>query len=159
MRQDVAGQRVVEVRAWELAWERAKDTIAEERERELVAWLTAELEPMIEVVNEISRRPRSALWRGASDRMAQALVLAGEDVGDRRRGEASARRALGLGGPLRGRLRVEEVVVEGEREPLLLRNGCCLWHRLPGESKCSSCPLLDPAERPARLAAEREEAG
>jgi FhuF 2Fe-2S C-terminal domain len=159
MRQDVAGQRVVEVRAWELAWGRAKDTVASGNEDDLVGWLVAELGPTIEVVNEISRRPRSALWRGASDRLAQALVLAGEELGNRALGEAAARRALAVPGPLGGRLRIEELVVGGEREVLLLRNGCCLWHRIPGEEKCSTCPLLESDARAPRVLAEQEVSG
>ena len=131
----------------------------DETEHELVDWLSAELEPMIEVVNEISRRPGSALWRGASDRVAQALVLAGEESGDAERGRRAARRALSVPGPLAGRLRIERLVVDGEVELLQVRNGCCLWHRIPGEPKCSSCPLLDPCERGARLLAEREDSG
>jgi FhuF 2Fe-2S C-terminal domain len=49
--------------------------------------------------------------------------------------------------------------VDGGVERVQLRNGCCLWHRIPGEAKCSTCPLLDPAERGARLLAERADSG
>jgi ferric iron reductase protein FhuF len=156
---DVCGQRVCEMRAWELAAAAAPGVLAGGGERALVASVVAELEPLVEQVNELSRRPRSALWRGAGDRLAQALVLAGEAIGEGGLGERAAGRALSVPGPLRGRLRIEELIVAGETERLLLRNGCCLWHRVPGEPKCSSCPLLDPAQRGARLAAEREESG
>jgi FhuF 2Fe-2S C-terminal domain len=158
-RMDVCGQRFVEVRAWELAWERAADVVARGGEGALIAALTGELEPLVEAVNEASRRPRAALWRGASDRVAQALMLAGEEMGAPERGEAAARRALAVRGPLAGTLRVAAIAVAGEIERLQIRNGCCLWHRIPGEAKCSNCPLLDPADRGARLLAEREESG
>jgi ferric iron reductase protein FhuF len=150
---------VVEVRAWELAWDRAKDAVAEADEEGLVDWLVGELAPMIEVVNEISRRPRSALWRGASDRLAQALVLAGEELGAPEEGVRAAHRALAIPGPLSGAVRFEEIDADGAAERIQLRNGCCLWHRLPDEDKCSNCPLLDPAQRGVRLLAERAEAG
>jgi FhuF 2Fe-2S C-terminal domain len=128
-RLDVCGQRLCELRAWELAAEAGPEILAGESESDLVSRVVAELGPLVERVNELSRRPRSALWRGAGDRVAQALVLAGEERGD------------------------------AEVELLQVRNGCCLWHRVPGEPKCSSCPLLDPGERVARLVAEREESG
>jgi ferric iron reductase protein FhuF len=159
VRQDVAGQRVVEVRAWELAWDQARETIAGETEAELVDLLVSELGPMIEVVNEISRRPRSALWRGAGDRLAQALVLAGEELGTPEDGEASARRALAIPGPLSGAVRFARVRAADGFEHIQLRNGCCLWHRIPGEGKCSNCPLLDADERAGRLLAEPQESG
>jgi FhuF 2Fe-2S C-terminal domain len=158
-RLDVCGQRLCELRAWELAAEAGPEILAGESESDLVSRVVAELGPLVERVNELSRRPRSALWRGAGDRVAQALVLAGEERGDAERGRRAARRALSVPGPLAGRLRIERLVVDGEVELLQVRNGCCLWHRVPGEPKCSSCPLLDPGERVARLVAEREESG
>ncbi len=158
-RLDVCGQRVCELRAWELAADAAPEILAEGDEVALVARVVEELGPLVERVNELSRRPRSALWRGAGDRVAQALVLAGEDAGDPARGREAAGRALSAAGPLAGRLRIEQLVIDGQVEPLLLRNSCCLWHCVPGEPKCSSCPLLDQGERGTRLVAEREESG
>jgi hypothetical protein len=158
-RLDVCGQRVCELRAWELAAEAAPKVVARGGVERLVERVVAELEPLVDRVNEVSRRPRSALWRGAGDRVAQALVLAGEEAGDAERGRSAAGRALSVPGPLAGKLRIDELVIEGQVEQLHLRNGCCLWHRVPGEPKCSSCPLLAAAERGPRLLAEREEAG
>jgi hypothetical protein len=149
----------VELRAWELAWDRAKDAVTESSEADLVDWLVRELGAMIEEVNESSRRPRSALWRGAGDRLAQALVLAGEELGVPEQGETAARRALAIPGPLAGAVRFEEVEAGGAAERIQIRNGCCLWHRLPDEDKCSTCPLLDRADRGERLLAERAESG
>ena len=158
-RLDVCGQRVCELRAWELAASAAPAVLDRGHEDSLVARVVEELEPLVERVNEVSRRPRSALWRGAGDRVAQALVLAGEEAGAPERGRAAAARALSVPGPLAGRLRIEQLVIDGRVEQLHLRNGCCLWHRVPGEPKCSSCPLLDPGERGPRVVAEREESG
>jgi hypothetical protein len=158
-RLDVCGQRVCELRAWELAAAAAPGVLDRGGEDALVARIVAELEPLVERINEVSRRPRSALWRGAGDRVAQALVLAGEEAGEAQRGREAAGRALSTPGPLAGRLRIDELVVDGRVEQLHLRNGCCLWHRVPGEPKCSSCPLLDPSQRGARVVAERQEAG
>jgi ferric iron reductase protein FhuF len=158
-RLDVCGQRLCELRAWELAAEAAPSVLSGGNESELVTTVVAELQPLVERVNELSRRPRSALWRGAGDRVAQALILAGEEAGEPKRGRRAAGRALSVPGPLAGLLRIERLVVEGQLELLHVRNGCCLWHRVPGEPKCSSCPLLDPAERGPRLVAERKMSG
>jgi hypothetical protein len=162
-RADVCGQRLVEIRAWELAAERADDIVRGGGEAALVDRLVGELGEVIATVNRLTRRPRSALWRGASDRLAQALVLAGDEAGSRELGERAARRALALDGPLAGAVRIEVVRVDGlggsrNDEPVLVRNGCCLWHRVPGEPKCSTCPLLPDHERGARLAEELREA-
>ena len=158
-RADVCGQRLVELRARELAWEGAAAAVERGEERELASRVAAGLAPLVPAVNRASRRPRSALWRGAGDRLAQALALAGEELGAPQRGERAARLALSQAGPLAGPVRVVELQIAGGTERVLLRNGCCLWHRIPGEPKCSSCPLLDARERASRLLAEREEAG
>jgi ferric iron reductase protein FhuF len=155
-RLDVCGQRICELRAWELAAEVAPSVLSGASESELVDRVVTELQPLVERVNELSRRPRSALWRGAGDRVAQALVLAGEEAGEPEHGRRAAGRALSVPGPLAGVLRIERLVIDGQVELLQVRNGCCLWHRVPGEPKCSSCPLLDPAERGPRLVAERK---
>jgi hypothetical protein len=55
-------------------------------------------------------------------------------------------------------VRVDGLGVPARDEPVLVRNGCCLWHRVPGEPKCSTCPLLAEHERGARLTAERRDA-
>ena len=158
-RLDVCGQRLVELRAWDLAADAAPGVLRDGGVERLIDRTVDELAPLIEAVNEVSGRPRSGLWRGASDRLAQALVLAGAEAGEPGAGVAAARRALRPPGPLAGRLRFADVAVGGKEERVQLRNGCCLWHRIPGEPKCSTCPLLPPGERGERLLAEREEAG
>jgi ferric iron reductase protein FhuF len=158
-RLDVCGQRLVELRAWELAAEAAPAALRDGGEARLAEGLADALAPLVEAVNQASGRPRSGLWRGASDRVAQALVLAGEEAGDPGRGEAAARRALGGDGPLAGPVRIIDLNVDGNAERVQLRNGCCLWHRIPGEPKCSTCPLLPAGERADRVRAEREESG
>jgi len=158
-RPDVCGSRFVELEAWELAWAGAPAVVGGElNPAELVERLLSRLAPLVATVNAQTRRPRSALWRGAGDRLAQALMLAGETAGDPQAGEEAARRALEVPGPMSGSFRVAEVALDGAVERVQLRNGCCLWSKIPGEPKCSVCPLLPEAERAERRRAERVEA-
>jgi hypothetical protein len=118
--------------------------------------LAAQLDPLVESLNELARRPRRALWRGATDRLVGAFLWAGEAVGAAERGRSLARRTVATAPPLHGRARTQLVQLAGrEAELIQLRDGCCLYYRVPGGERCSSCPLVCDSERPARLAAER----
>ncbi|HEX2127599.1 MAG TPA: (2Fe-2S)-binding protein [Solirubrobacterales bacterium] len=116
--------------------------------------LIAQLTPLIETLNGLSGRPRRALWRGATDRIAGAFLWAGEQHGTPGRARVLARRAV-ASPPLRGRARTRLIVLPGgTTERIQVRDGCCLYYRVPGGERCSACPLLDDEERGERLAAE-----
>ena len=116
--------------------------------------LAQQLAPLVEMLNALTARPRRALWRGATDRLAGAFIWVGEEVGEPQRGRALARLAVATP-PLRGKARVERVrLPDGRDEWLQVRDGCCLNYRVPGGERCASCPLVDERDRGERLAAE-----
>jgi hypothetical protein len=116
--------------------------------------LADQLEPLVETLNAITGRPRRALWRSATDRVAGAILWVGDEVGQPERAAGLARRAVSVA-PLRGRALVELVTLPtGSVERLQVRDGCCLYYRVPGGEPCSSCPLVPAEERGGRLAAE-----
>jgi FhuF 2Fe-2S C-terminal domain len=122
----------------------------------LNASLAAQLDPLVESLNELARRPRRALWRGATDRLVGAFLWVGEAVGAAERGRSLAQRAVAIAPPLHGRARTQLVQLPGcEANLIQVRDGCCLYYRVPGGERCSSCPLVCDSERAARLAAER----
>lgn len=116
--------------------------------------LAAQLDPLVATLNRLSGRPRRALWRSATDRLVGAFLWAGQEVGHPERAGGLARRAVSTA-PLRGRARTEPVTLpDGGVERLQVRDGCCLYYRVPGGEPCSSCPLVPDEERGERLAAE-----
>jgi hypothetical protein len=122
----------------------------------LNASLAAQFDPLVESLNQLTRRPRRALWRGAADRVTGAFLWAGEALGAAERGGGLAQRAVAMASPLHGRARTQLVQLPGgEAELIQVRDGCCLYYRVPGGECCASCPLVGDSERPARLAAER----
>jgi FhuF-like iron-sulfur protein len=122
----------------------------------LNASLTAQLDPLVESLNELARRPRRALWRGATDRLVGAFLWAGDAVGAAERGRLLAQRAVAIAPPLQGRARTQLVQLAGcDAELVQVRDGCCLYYRVPGGERCSSCPLVCDSQRGVRLAAER----
>ena len=156
-RPDVCGQRLVEVEAWERAYDLAPDVLdGELAPREYAERLAGGLRALIAAVNDVSRRPSSALWRGCRDRAAQALIFAAEERGNQAQGEIAAREALAAPGPLRGELRMADLDLGHGPERVQLRASCCLWYRVPGEPKCSVCPLVPDRERAERLRGERD---
>ena len=180
-RPDIQGQRLVELVTWELAVAGATallehDALPDLSPDNVLLWIgdappgelgitlrhdgseppdparlrgvvTEHLAPLVDAVNLATRRPRRALWRGVSDRLAAAIVWIGETTGNRDRGCELARAAAEA--PLELRL-----FKAGEYELLLhVREGCCLYYRVPGGTKCFSCPLLGDDERRALVAA------
>jgi hypothetical protein len=115
-----------------------------------VGSLVAGLAPLVEGLNALSGRPRAALWRGATDRVADGFLYAGQQLGEYERGHALAREALAVPGPLAGPVTVDHVDVGEGTEPVHVRNGCCILHVVPGGVPCITCPLLDAEERRAR---------
>jgi hypothetical protein len=97
----------------------------------------AHLTPLIPAVNAVTKRPQSALWRGAKDRVDGAIAWIAESTG--RRG-----RAVDL---LAGRAELLLLDLPTHEALLHVRKGCCLYYRTPANAKCVSCPLLDEAER------------
>lgn len=121
--------------------------------RWLRAAIEATLAPVVEAVAADARRPRRALWRGASDRVAAAFLDAGMLAG------VAPQRASDLGrafldgpGPLQAAARYVPVAAADGPRWTHLRNGCCLYHRLPDAEPCFTCPLLDEAGRLDQLA-------
>jgi hypothetical protein len=142
-RRDIQGQRVVELAAWELAIPLAH-ALLDDAAPSLDAWLTdahAQLEPLIEAVNAATRRPRTALWRGTRDRFAGAVVWIAQTTGREDRAAELA----------------HQLVANAEVRPfnggiLHVREGCCLYYRIPGTIKCWGCPLLTDDDRRALTA-------
>ena len=116
--------------------------------------LAEQLDPLVETLNRLTGRPRRALWRSATDRLVGAFLWVGDELGQAQRAGGLARLAVAAP-PLRGRVRTELVSLpDGAVERLQVRDGCCLYYRVPGGEPCSSCPLVPDEERGARLAAE-----
>lgn len=135
------------------------DAVVADGEDELLVLLNASLVrdhlgPIVEHLNALSGRPRAALWRSAADRLAGAFLWLGERMGCEPRASELARRALGFGPPLAGRVRTQPVRAQGRTRHVTLRDGCCLYYRVPGATMCLSCPLMDEGERARRAFAE-----
>jgi hypothetical protein len=159
-RRDIQGQRVVELIAWQLALPLAHALLdeqplpnvsrvwvggeppappAEGTQPTLQAWredVNAQLEPLVEAVNRATRRPRAALWRGARDRIAGAIVWIAQTTGREPRAAE-----------LVHRLYPDAEIREFEGSVLHVREGCCIYYRIPGAIKCWGCPLLGDDER------------
>jgi hypothetical protein len=109
------------------------------------------LTPLVEAVNRATKRPRRALWRSATDRLAAALVWVGQLSGNEQRACALAREAVAGAPPMNGRAELRTLTA-GEQQMLLhVREGCCLYYRIPGNPKCFACPLLGDDERRALI--------
>jgi hypothetical protein len=101
------------------------------------AQLIAHLTPLIAAVNGATKRPRTALWRGAKDRQDAAIAWIAETTGRRRRAFELLEHSAEL-----------RMLDLGTHEQLLhVRQGCCLYYRTSANVKCFSCPLLDDEER------------
>ncbi len=137
------------------------DAVVAADERTLVLELNAmlrerHLAPLIETVADRSRRARRALWRSATDQLVGAFLRAGRGVRSTRGGLPAGRRSW----PAASRRCVLDVRIDRHAgHPMHVRDGCCLYYRLPDGPHCLSCPLLDEAERARRVAAERSPDG
>jgi len=107
------------------------------------------LAPLIETVAGFSLRGRRALWRSATDQLVGAFVRAGEATGNAEEGCRLARLAAAGDPPMHGQARIDR----HGGQPVHVRDGCCLYYRLPDGPHCLNCPLLDADERARRLAA------
>jgi hypothetical protein len=129
-------------------------------ERALLAELNAalaarHLAPLIASVSAMTGRGPRALWRGAADRVVDAFTWTGEQLGRVDEAAGLARLAVDAEPPLRARARMRVYAFAGlAPHTLHLRDGCCLYYRLPDGPKCVNCPLLDDSERAARLEAD-----
>jgi hypothetical protein len=122
-------------------------------ERALVLELNATLRarhlaPLVDAIAERSRRGRRALWRSATDQLVGAFARAGEAAGALEEGCRLARLAAEGEPPMRGRGRFDRP----RGYPMHVRDGCCLYYRLPDGPHCLNCPLLDEGERMLRAA-------
>ena len=104
---------------------------------QLRAAIAAHSTPLIEAVNDATKRPSGALERGVEDRIAAAIVWIAQMTQRQR-----TRAAL-----LDGEAEIRMLDL-GTHELLLhVREGCCLYYRLPAGLKCFSCPLIDDEDR------------
>ena len=166
-RPDIQGQRVIELVAWQFAiplahalldgrppprmtrlWvgDEAPEPLLEDGEHpSLEAWredLNRQLAPLIHAISATTRRPRTALERGVQDRIAGAIVWIAQTTGREDQAEAITKRvATGA--------EVRTFDAGGHRQLLHVREGCCLYYRIPGTAKCWSCPLLTDDDRRA----------
>jgi hypothetical protein len=128
------------------------DALPAADEEELVgrlgSTLHAHLVPLVERLNRLARRPERALWRSAADRVAGAFLWIGDQLGEHERSHALARGVVAAAPVLEATVRVQ--CVDGTR--VHLRQGCCLYYRVPGAPKCIGCPLVTDAERARRVA-------
>ena len=123
----------------------------------LLGPMVAHLAPLVAAISARTGRSRAALWRGVRDRLAGALLWAGEATGKRGTAELMLHHAVGHG---RVRGPVPRLVgpdgapaalgstpnapqfglqTDGAK-PELIRGGCCLWWRA-GHDPCETCPL------------------
>ena len=123
----------------------------------LIVWmlgrLAAHLAPLVDELHALSRRPRTALWRSAGDRVLHAFVWAGEELGCRREAWALGERCAALGGTWPGPARYRLLRHAGGAYATRTRNGCCLHWRGADGRHCFTYPLTDDAERVERLEA------
>jgi len=107
---------------------------------------------LVRAVQARCRRPGRALWRHASDTLAEAFMWAGEALSCREEAwawgaQAMAGAAVPLAGPAGYRL-----WLVGEREHVgRVRSQCCLNYRCADREYCFSCPLKDDEHRLERL--------
>jgi ferric iron reductase protein FhuF len=107
----------------------------------LDAWrqhVNEQLQPLNEAVNAATGRPRAALWRGARDRIAGAIVWIAQTTGREQRAAE-----------LTHRVYPAAEVREFDGSVLHVREGCCIYYRIPDAIKCWGCPLLSDDERRA----------
>jgi len=120
------------------------------------------LGPLLDAVRAATRFGRVPLWNAAADTVRTTATFVPLYAGhDPRPGRALADALLdgmiAQGAPIRGRGIDEPLAGRPERVPV--RAACCLWFRTdppvprPSDAYCTTCPLLDPAERAARYRA------
>ena len=109
----------------------------------LDAWradLDRQLAPLIDAICATTRRPRTALQRGVQDRIAGAIVWIAQTTGRENRARELTTRVVQT-----AEVRTFDA---GTYELLLhVREGCCLYYRVPNAPKCWSCPLLTDDDR------------
>ncbi len=96
-----------------------RDAAGLEAIRELLA--REHLAPLIDAVTAATKRPRSALWRSADDRLAAAIAWVAEMTG-------SSARAIEL---LEGKAELRTLDLGTHDMLLHVREGCCLYYRTP----------------------------
>jgi hypothetical protein len=107
---------------------------------------------LVQAAQARCRRPVRALWRHASDTLAEAFMWAGEALSCRDEAWAWGTRAMaGAPVPLAGPAGYRLWLV-GEREHVgRVRSQCCLNYRCADREYCFSCPLRDDEHRLQRL--------
>lgn len=115
--------------------------------------LEAHLAPLVDALNRMTRRPRSALWGAAGDALAFAFLYAGEAIGDRRRAWSIGERCLTAGSPLDVPAGFRVLEHAGRAEVTRVRRSCCLAWRTGNGTACFTCPLTGEAERHTRMGA------
>jgi hypothetical protein len=105
-------------------------------------YVEAHLTPLVNEVSAVTRRPAKALWRGVNDRIAGALIWAGQTRGMEPRGCELAKATY-------SDLDLRTLELPGYSLLVHVRSGCCLYYRIPDKPKCWGCPLLSDDERRA----------
>lgn len=114
--------------------------------------------PIVEAVVERRWLGQKPAWWGVGDRVVGAFEYLGDLIGqpDRARDLASGL-VHAPGSPLDSpRHRFASFEHLGVTRTVGLRAACCRFHRVPGEEKCLTCPILAPEEREGRIRAEIE---
>lgn len=109
---------------------------------QLRTYVEAHVSALVRAVSTHTKRPEKALRRGVDDRVAAALIWAGQTRGDEPRGCALARQAY-------EQIDLRTLELPGYALTVHVRSGCCLYYRIPEKPKCWGCPLLTDDERRA----------
>jgi len=134
------------------------DAVIVPDETALREWLRNAIEahfaPLVEQVYAKTRLGRQAQWNLVADACAALFLSAGEMVSDQPRGEAQGLAFVKTPGshlqnPKTGYFTLE---YEGHCETYRARGGCCRYYTVSENAeKCSTCVLLKPEERDARI--------
>jgi len=118
----------------------------------LRAALAEHLAPLIAAVRPKAALGPRAMWLLAADNLAWTVVhhAGPEPDGAWSHAEVAAL-TQAVDSPFRGRTRVVEVERGGRRGRFVARGSCCLNDKLPGQTRCATCPLLSDRERQTRL--------
>lgn len=112
--------------------------------------LVDHLHPTVAALADVTGRGRRALWASVEDACAAYFDWLGGEMGQRERARRWLGLLLGVEPPLRRAARF--VPVTGADVTMHVRGGCCLGRlRERDPFTCTTCPLLDPAERRRRV--------
>ncbi|WP_029041592.1 (2Fe-2S)-binding protein [Cucumibacter marinus] len=162
MRRWSAGGQNGESRRYQLHW-LTQDQLEREEEGvfpNLACALGRLFVPPVEGLARLGPFSPRGLWRLIADALADAMLLAGESLGDARAGMAFAQRILTdprtpLANGLTGFREVSAPLEDGTSRArwFRVRAACCRYYLLPGGTLCDTC-VLHPEEEQIRLLCE-----